>query len=155
MNLLIESIIDQIQTEFKDIEIHNAWGETSFFYNPASRLKRGVYFATLKDKDGENDKASNLNRPDVFRLNFGLPSSIYIEMFGPKPKRPTKGNIVDGPWDFAMLNKLMPHPVYGWIGWVCVLTPTEETFKQCIPLIREAYKKAQITFENRVKKESI
>ena len=35
-------------------------------------LKRGIYFCTIKEKDGDNDKASNLHRYAVFRVNFGI-----------------------------------------------------------------------------------
>jgi hypothetical protein len=28
---------------------------------------------TIKEKDGENDKSSNLNRDGVFRVNFRFP----------------------------------------------------------------------------------
>ncbi len=151
MNLSAETLINMIKSEFEDIEVYETWVETSFFYNPHNLLKRGAYFATLKEKDGENDKASNLNRPGAFSLNFGLPASLFVEMFGTKPKRPGKGEVIEGSWNFTTFNKIMPHPVYGWMGWVCILNPTEATFKTCLPLIRKAYGKAQKAFENRVR----
>ena len=152
MNIPAETIINIIKS-FDDVEIHNAWGEISCFYNPNKQMKRGTYFMTIKEKDGENDKASNLDRVNIFRLNFGLPSSVFVEMFGAKPKRPSKGECIDGSWDFTELDKIMPHPVYGWMGWVCVLNPSELTFKTCLLLIQEAYKKAQKTAETRLKKD--
>jgi len=151
--LSIETIVNIIKSEFDDIEAHDTWGELSFFYNPNQLRKRGAYFATLKQKDGENDKASNLNRPGTFRLNFGLPTPLFIDMFGPKPKRPAKGESIEGAWDFTTFDTIMPHPVYGWMGWVCVLNPTEHIFKTCLPLMRVAYSKAQKTFNDRLKKE--
>lgn len=50
----------------------NSWGELGIFYNPGRILKRGVYVLTVKEKDGENDKASKLDRESVFRLNLGV-----------------------------------------------------------------------------------
>lgn len=61
------SISQYINSTFADIHPVAAWGETSFFYNPGRKLPRGIYFATLKDKDGDNDRASNLQRQAVFR----------------------------------------------------------------------------------------
>jgi len=74
-------------------------------------------------------------------------------MFGTKPKRPAKGGIIEGSWDFTAFNTIMPHPVYGWMGWACVLNPTDATFQTCLPLIKIAYDKAQKTFEDRLRKE--
>lgn len=65
-----------------------AWGEISFFYNPRQALPPGVCFATLKAKDGDNDKASNLSRPSVFHLNIGIGKAKYRTLFGPPPARP-------------------------------------------------------------------
>lgn len=121
------------------------------FYNPGGKLPRGVYFATLKEKDGENDQASNLDRGGVFRLNIGTSKPLFQERFGTPPARPKKGGTVEGPWDFTALNTLMPHPVYGWMSWVAVLNPTPETFDDIQPLIEAAYIKAKNTFSKRVK----
>lgn len=35
-----------------------AYKEKTFFYNPDSLLKNGIYFCTIKTQDGPNDKAS-------------------------------------------------------------------------------------------------
>ena len=42
-------------------------------------------------------------------------------------------------WDFAELDVVMPHPVYGRMHWVCVLNPSEATFETVKPLLSEAY----------------
>jgi hypothetical protein len=83
------SITQHITHAFADIHPVSAWGETLFFYNPGRRLPRGIYFATLKDNDDDNDRASNLQRPDVFRLNIGISKLTYRSLFGPQPARPT------------------------------------------------------------------
>lgn len=48
----------------------NSWGERGIFYNPGNVLKRGVYVLTVKEKDGDNDKSSNLDRENVYRVNI-------------------------------------------------------------------------------------
>jgi len=128
----------------------SAWGEISYFYNPGHKLKRGTYFATIKQKDGDNDKGSHIDRHGVWRLNIGLTKPTFQSLFGPNPDRPPKGGIIEGPWDFTELDRLMPHPVYGWMSWVAVLCPTQQTWEQCIPLIKEAHEKARQGFEKRV-----
>lgn len=129
-----------------------AWGETALFYNPGKRLARGVYLATVKSKDGVNDSASHLNRAGVFRVNLGTSRPLYLQRFGVPPPRPGKGGVVEGPWDFAALNRIMPHPVYGWMSWVAVLNPTLETLVDMQPMIDAAYKKAVRAFDARAAK---
>ena len=40
-------------------------------------------------------------------------------------------------YDFTSSNQLMPHPIYAWMGWVCILNPTEQKFEELKPLIQE------------------
>lgn len=109
--------------------------------------KRGRGVLALPD--GENDSASDLNREGVFRLAIGLPSKTYTGLFGAKPPRPAKGGIVSTGHDFTVVNELMPHPIYAWMGWIQVLSPTEETFDQVLPLLKEAHAKASEKFSQK------
>jgi hypothetical protein len=147
-----KSVIQRLTHAFKGLVPRATWGETSLFYNPGNALKNGVYFATIKEHDGENDRASNLDREGVFRLSFGLPPASYEQRFGPRPARPSKGAVVPTGHDFTSLNELTPHPVYAWMGWVQVLSPTEGTMRDLTPLLTLAYEKAEISFEQRVGK---
>jgi len=147
-----DNIITRITSDFSGINPKSSWGETSLFYNPGNRLPHGVYFCTIKEKDGDNDKASDLNRPNVFRVNIGLPKDKYLELFGEKPKRPAKGCIIDTGHDFTAINQLMPHPIYGWMSWVCILSPTQEKFDEIYPLIKLAYDSAVIKFDKKISK---
>lgn len=120
----------------------NSWGEKGIFYNPDNTLKRGIYILTVKEKDGENDKGSDLNRENVYRVNLGVRKNTFVEMFGKIPARPGKGCIVNMKFDFTSLDKIIPHPVYAWMGWICCLNPSLETFEKLKPLIQEAYEYA-------------
>ncbi len=62
----------------------------------------------------------------------------YEERFGPRPARPAKGGVVATGHDFAALDALMPHPVYAWMGWVQVLSPSAATFADLRSLFAEA-----------------
>ena len=125
------------------------WGEEGIFYNPNHTLKKGVYILTIKEKDGDNDKASNLNRPGIFRVNLGIRKPTFTDMFGPIPKRPPASGVVEMDYDFTTLDVIMPHPVYAWMGWVGVLSPSEKTFDRLKPLIQESYEYAQEKFKKR------
>lgn len=144
------AIARHIRERFDGIVPVDAWGETSFFYNPGRALPRGVYFATLKSRDGANDRASRLDRPGVFRLNVGIGRATYRSLFGALPARPAAGGVVDTGHDFSALDVLMPHPVYGWMAWVGVLNPGAETFARIEPLLVEAHALAAERFGRRV-----
>lgn len=145
----VVSITEYIESTFADIHIVTAWGETSFFYNPNRKLPRGIYFVTIKEKNGHNDRASNLDRSEVFRLNIGISKLTYRSLFGQQPSRPQAGGVIDTGHDFAALDQLFPHPVYGWMSWVAVLNPSATTFEDVKPLLSEAYGLAVAKFINR------
>lgn len=146
-----DAILKDLLARFPGTVATEAWGETSLFYNPDRRLPRGVYFATVKQKDGENDKASALDRPGVFRLNIGTSKPLFLAEFGTTPKRPAKGCAIDGPWDFTELDQLTPHPVYGWMSWVSINCPSEASYQALAPMIEAAFAKAKASFEKRAK----
>ena len=127
----------------------DAWGERSIFYNPGLVLPCGVYFATVKEKDGDNDKASNLDREGVYRLNIGTPKDVFVEQFGATPLRPAKGCSIQGDWDFTVLDQLTPHPVYGWMGWVSINNSSEEVFNGLSVFLDAAYEKSVVSFQKR------
>jgi hypothetical protein len=122
-----------------------ASGDTFFIYDPDRKLdpKRRFPFATIVTKDyGDFDRASNLNRPDVFRLNVGVSKDTYRSLFGPQPSPPGGDGVVDTGHDFTALDQLLPHPVYAPQSWVCVLNPSADTFQTVQPLLAEAYDRA-------------
>ncbi len=126
-----------------------SWGEKGIFYNPNHVLKRGVYVLTVKEKDGKNDRSSNLNRQGIYRVNFGLKRPTFQKLFGPAPARPAAGGVVEMPYDFTVINQLLPHPVYAWMGWASILNPSDSAFNELKPLIQEAYEFAAEKFRKR------
>lgn len=52
-------------------------------------------------------------------------------------------------YDFTTLDKILPHPVYAWMAWICALTPSEQTFEELKPYIQEAYEYAKEKFKKR------
>ncbi len=89
-----ESIRRYIASEFDGVDVdigskeagapEIAWGDTFFIYDPQRNLEgsRRFPFATIVIKDyGDFDNKSNLNRPDVFRLNIGVSKETYRSLF--------------------------------------------------------------------------
>lgn len=150
--MLPKEIENYISSHFEHIHPLKSWGETSFFINPEKKLERGTYFATLKEKDGENDKSSFLNRENTYRLNIGIGKENYTKLFTILPSRPKKGEIIKGPYDFKKTNTILPHPIYGWMGWVCILNPSQENFDTCKKLLDLAYEKAYLHALQRITK---
>lgn len=138
-----EDILQDCLSRLPGTVLVESWGERGIFYNPEGKLKRGIYVLTVKEKDGDNDRASRLDRPGVYRANVGVRRSTFTRLFGPPPKRPGKGCAVDMAYDFAAGDRILPHPVYAWMGWVCVLNPSERTFEELKPLIQEGYEYAK------------
>ncbi|TVR39646.1 MAG: hypothetical protein EA402_14390 [Planctomycetota bacterium] len=145
-----DDIVSALVSSLCDVVPKASWGETALFYNRGRQLPNGVYFCTIKDHDGANDRASHLDRQGIFRLAFALDNATYVQYFGAKPPRPAKGCAATSGHDYTKLNQLMPHPVYAWMGWVQVLCPTAEMFSTLQPLIGQAHRTAMASFDKRI-----
>ncbi|WP_394821624.1 DUF6194 family protein [Pendulispora albinea] len=127
------SITRYIVEAFAQVHTDTSTADTFFFYSSYRKLP----FATLVTHDTDFDHASHLDRPDVFGLNVGIGRETFRSFFG--PRRAGGG---ESPYDFTALDRVMPHPVYGAMHWVCVLNPSETTFRTVQPLLAEAYDRA-------------
>jgi hypothetical protein len=146
-----DDIIEDICHRLPGVVPKSSWGETSLFYNPGQILPNGVYFCTIKQQDGNNDKASQLDRVGVFRVAIGLRPSSYQQLFGSKPARPAKGGVVVTGHDFTVRNILMPHPIYAWMCWAQILSPDRAQFDAVLPFIEEAHSEAVKKFDKKIK----
>jgi hypothetical protein len=139
-----DAIIQYVADTFVGVEIQRPTdgpgaGDTFMFYDPQRNIDptRRLPFCTIVTKDyGDFDSSSNLNRPDVFRLNIGVSRDTFQALFGYLPNE-ARAHADD--YDFAALDRLMPHPSYAQQSWVCVLNPSSETFEAVKPLLDEAY----------------
>lgn len=113
---------------FPEAETTRAYGFDMFFY----KSDRQVSFATLIASDYDYGHVSGLSRPGVFRLNIQVSPQTFQSLFG--------AVAVDiSHYDFTALDVIMPHPEYAQYHVICVLSPSEETFKSIRPLLAEAY----------------
>jgi hypothetical protein len=124
-------------------------GDTFFYYDPLRSIdpSKRLPFATIVTKNyGEFDSLSRLDRPDVFRLNIAVSRTTFFRLFGhPPTQQPTIG------YDFAALDRLMPHPIYASQSWLCVLNPSDATFETVKPLLAEAYTTQRNQVERRAR----
>lgn len=139
LTLSVEALTNKIMTKYPGLIPTNTWGELSLFYNPKKALAKGVFFCTLKSKDGDNDTASNIDRNGVFRFNFGISKKSFLKLFDQEYKRPAKGHIINAPFDFTQLDTILPHPIYGSMNWICILNPSAKSLEQIEELIDESY----------------
>jgi Family of unknown function (DUF6194) len=115
------------------------YGERSIFFNPGGVAPLGTIFASVKDRDGPNDKAAKLARQGVYRLAFCLTPGRFAECFGRPPRRPPKGESVDlTGYDLTRVGELTPHPVYAWMRWVQILSPSRSHYESLKPLLAES-----------------
>lgn len=132
------AIARYITDTFANVETENNYGYTFFFYSTDHTLP----FATLIGADTEDDRVSNLNRPDVYRLNLGISRQSFQSLFG-------TDRIDTSRYDYTALNTLMPHHEYAAQSFVSVLSPTGTTLDQVQTLLAEAYDIAVKRFNRR------
>jgi hypothetical protein len=152
--MIINELIQRIKLNYPMLSENKNWGERGLFYNPENQFPKGAYVLTLKEKDGEHDASSNLNRDNIYRLNLKVSKEMFITLFESIPKRPAAGDVIEGGYDFSELDNVMPHPIYGWMTWVCVLNPTRKTveFMESQGLFEEAYQAAVVTINKKLKR---
>jgi hypothetical protein len=131
------------------VQLERYYGERSLLYNPGCKRPLGVIFASIKEDDGPNDKASRLSRRGIYRLAFQLAPDEYAARFGAPPDRPSRGGVVALDFDLATLGELTPHPVYAWMRWVQILSPTVRQFDALRPLLGESLAVARAKWERR------
>jgi hypothetical protein len=125
-------LVQYITETFDGVNPLEAAGDYYFLYDPERNLppNRQHPFATLITGD-RHDQFSDLDRPGVYRLNLGVSRETFQSLVG-----------ADATSDFTELDRLMPHPVYGQMHWLCVLNPSEATFESLKPLLAEAHLRA-------------
>jgi len=76
----------------------------------------------------------------VYRLNLGVSKPAFAALLG---ESAAAGH------DFTAIDQIMPHPIYGAMHWICVLSPSDETFGKLKLLLAEAYASAKKRYDKR------
>ena len=122
-----------------------SWGDVFFYYAPDGVVPTSQPFATIVTKDYPGDQASQLDRPDAFRLNICAGAEEYRTVTGHAPREPATA-----PVDPALADVLIPHPVYGTLGWLCVVNPGPRTAAPIQDLLRKAHQLARARYQRRL-----
>ena len=124
-------------------------GDSFFYYDPdrSTDPAHRLPFATIVVKDyGEYDNQSQLDRAGVYRLNIGVGRETFRQLFGYAPgEEPPAGT----QYDYATLDRLMPHPLYAAQAYICVLNPSAPTFEAVKPLLATAYQNDITRYQRR------
>jgi hypothetical protein len=98
-----------------------------FFSLDASQWPNFATIVTTDEHDMGNP--SDLARDGVFRLNIGVGKATFERLVDPAAEP-----------DFAVLDTILPHPVYAKQRWIAILNPSRGTFDATVkPLIAEAH----------------
>lgn len=120
-----------------------AWGDYFFYYSPDGEVPQNVQpFATIVTKDYPEDTRSDLDPDGRWRVNIHVGRDAFQELTGQDPRTVS--------WsDFATADAVMPHPVYGALGWISVVNPAQQTMPKVEELLREAYEDARARADRR------
>ena len=115
----------------------SAWGDSFFYYDPDDDdANRRMPFTTIVVSNYPGfDEASELDRPGVHRLNIAVGRAVYAELLGHTPDEHAARS---GDYDYAELDRILPHPIYASQAWVSILNPGERTGDQARALISAA-----------------
>lgn len=118
-----------------------AWGDSFFFYDPDDTpADRRMPFAAIVTQDYDGfDTASKLDRAGVFRLNIAVGRTRFQELIGYAPAEHAQHQ---ARFDFAAVDRLLPHPAYATQAWVSILNPGPATSTQARSLLAEAHTRA-------------
>lgn len=123
----------------------SSWGDTFFFFDPTGETPEAQRFpfTTIVTSDYPGfDELSRLDRAGVRRLNISVGRERFRELIGHAPSAHAEHH---GEFDYAALDRVLPHPAYGQQAWVCVLNPGPNTLDQAKELLREARDRAART----------
>lgn len=111
-------------------------GDWFFFAGDEARMP----FATIVVHDTPGfDEASDLDRPEVFRLNIGVGRDEFERLVGFPPAGLARRR---SDVDVAALDQVVPHPTYGRQGWVAILNPSDRSLPEVDRLLGHAHRRA-------------
>lgn len=121
-----------------------AWGDYFFYYAPDGVLPRTQPFATIVTKDYPGDETSQLNRPNIFRINIAAGKELFEHHTGHAPRdHPAP------PTDTSTPDVIFAHPVYTSQAWLAVVSPGPITGSTVRDLLRAAHTIARLRYEKR------
>jgi hypothetical protein len=119
-----------------------AWGDTFVYFSPDGETPTNTQpYATIVTKDYPDDTSSRLG-DGRWRVNVRVDRDAFADVTGEDPRH------LDRIRDFAKTDVLLPHPVYGPLGWVAIINP-DTTLPQVINLLTAAHEAARARAQRR------
>ena len=123
-----------------------AWGDVFFYYAPDGEIPTNTQpYGTIVTKDYPEDTLSRLGdgtgTAPRWRVNVHVGRAAAQELGG----RQGAGT------DYAAADVLLPHPVYGALGWIAVVEPAERSTGTVIRLLASAHAAARARWERRAR----
>ncbi|MFJ5958774.1 DUF6194 family protein [Paenarthrobacter sp. NPDC092416] len=126
-------------SEFPEI----AWGDHFFYYSPDGSVPKNIQpYATIVTKDYPDDALSKLDPEGRWRLNIHVGQAKFTDLTGESPKDFAVR-------DFSEADVVLPHPVYGALGWVAIVNPGSRTTGTALKLLEDAHADQRRRFERR------
>lgn len=114
-----------------------AWGDFFFYYAPDGQVPHNMQpYATIVTKDYPDDAQSELDPVGRWRVNIHVGRARFEGLTGESTRNFSSR-------DFAAADVIMPHPVYGALGWIAVVNPGGETLPTVLELLRDAHAHAR------------
>ncbi len=124
-----------------------AWGDAFFYYAPGGQVPGTVQpYGTIVTKNQPGDTACDLDPPGRWRVNIQVGRAALQALTGEEPRG--RDHLEPGA-DGAGDDRVLPHPLYGALGWVCVVNPGARTHATVVKLLRAAHDAARTRFERR------
>lgn len=112
-----------------------SWGDHFFYYAPDGQVPRTRQpYATIVTKNYPDDEWSRLDPAHRWRLNILVGAQVLAELVGHAPEQVDAGSV-----DHGVTDVFLPHPLYGALGWVCVVNPGEATLDRALQALRDAH----------------
>lgn len=127
----LETIKSHILSLGPDIHVDTTSPDLFFFRGDERRMP----FATIVTHDTDFDGFALLDRDGAFRLNISLDRNTFATLF---PEHTSRAALEAADFNYAARDKLLPHPVYGRMHWVCAINP-DSSYPQCRVLLGTAY----------------
>lgn len=121
-----------------------AWGDVFFYFAPDGVVPHSQPFATIVTKGYPGDEDSRLDRQDAFRVNVAAGTAEFRTWTGLEPRERAAPSI-----DASVANVVLPHPVYGSLGWLAIVNPGTKTTLAMTELLRTAHRLARDRFHRR------
>ena len=121
-----DTVVAYITETWPETDVVHAMNAWFFSLDPE---KHWPNYATVVTTD-EHDEASNLSRPGVFRLNLGVDRETFHRVAAEAGDSP----------DYTVFDRVLPHPVYAAQRWICIVNPSDATFRDVVvPLLTVAH----------------